>query len=107
MNPLILCPSHMNFISTSCSYVSDITINFFGEKYMVNILDHYQPMYFQSVTLTLFQGSKLKILVSLERGDSENFVMLGRLAPFYSYFMDPEGIYMFSSMFSSLFYSMF
>ena len=39
-------------------------------KYMVNILDQYEPMYFQIATFNLFHGSKLKILVSLERGDS-------------------------------------
>ena len=73
MNLLILGPSRMNLIK---SYAPGIKF-FFGEKYMVTILDQYQPMYFQSVTFTLFQGSKLKILVSLEREDSENFVMLG------------------------------
>ena len=37
---------------------------------MVNILDQYEPMYFQIDTFTIFQGSKLTILVLLERGDS-------------------------------------
>ena len=37
---------------------------------MANILDQYEPMYFQIDTFTNFQEFKLKILVSLERGDS-------------------------------------
>ena len=34
------------------------------------MLDHYEPMYFQIDYFNIFQGSKLKILVSLERLNS-------------------------------------
>ena len=39
-------------------------------KYMVNILDQYEPMYFQTDCFNFFPIWKLTSLVSLERGDS-------------------------------------
>ena len=40
---------------------------------MFNILDQYEPIYFQNDYFNFFQGSKLKILASLEKRETQNF----------------------------------
>ena len=41
---------------------------------MFNILDQYEPIYFQNEYFNFFQGSKLKILAMLEKERLRTFI---------------------------------